>query len=497
VPKRDLVLTIDLGTTNCKCMLFSNDGSIVSKATASYPSYYPYPGWVEQKPDDWWAAIVTSVRQGLKRAEVKRGEVTVISVTGQMHGIVPVGSNGEALGPCLTLRDNRAVDEAEEIATAVGLSKIYRITGARLTPSAPIAKIRWLKKHEERLYGSTQVFLPCKDYIRHLLTGDIGTDPIDAAGTLMFDIRRRDWSEELLDSAGISVEELPVVQPSWKLAGHLRDEAARQLNLEVGIPVVIGAGDDIEFLGVGMVEPGTSLEHIGTTGAIMTCVKGITFDPSMSVEIYPHVDEGLWLLGGSVNAAGAALAWAARVLYAEEGKPIATLFGCKEDLLPDVDNPLIFLPYLSGERCPIWEPQARAGWLGLTLEHGRKEMLRAVVEGVVFSLKHVLEKIEEVAGPLGSILVMGDPEAELLWLTLRASIYDRPLQLVQSAEPTSLGAMILGGLCIGLFDNLEEAVGATVSMNGLIAPEKDVAESYVPLYDLYKKASVACSSMFN
>jgi len=124
-------------------------------------------------------------------------------------------------------------------------------------------------------------------------------------------------------------------------------------------------------------------------------------------------------------------------------------------------------------------------------------MLRAVVEGVVFSLKHVLEKIEEVAGPLGSILVMGDPEAELLWLTLRASIYDRPLQLVQSAEPTSLGAMILGGLCIGLFDNLEEAVGATVSMNGLIPPEKDVAESYVPLYDLYKKASVACSSMFN
>jgi len=497
VAMRDLVLTIDLGTTNCKCILFDNDGSMVGKAIASYPSYHPYPNWVEQKPDDWWAAIVTSVRDVLNRAEVKRGEISVISVTGQMHGVVPVGSNGEALGPCLTLRDNRAVDEADEITAAVGLSRIYRTTGARLAPSAPIAKIRWLQKHEQGLCDSAQVFLPCKDYIRHLLTGDIGTDPIDAAGTLMFDIKRGNWSEELLDSAGISAAKLPIVRPSWELAGHLGDEVARQLDLEAGIPVVVGAGDDIEFLGVGMVEPGMTLEHFGTTGSIMTCVEGIAYDPSMSVEIYPHVDEQLWLLGGSVNAAGAALAWAARILYGEEGRRVGELFDCKEDLLPDTDNPLVFLPYLSGERCPIWEPQARAGWLGLSLEHGRRDMSRAVVEGVVFSLKQILEKIEEVSGPSVSIMVMADLEPDLLWLTLRSSIYDKPLRLIQSADPTSLGAMILGGLCVGLFDNLKEAVGATVSMSGSILPDKDVAKGYAPLYDLYKKASVACCSMFS
>jgi len=495
--RRDLILTIDVGLSSCKTVLFKEDGSMVDRAVSVCRSYYPQPGWVEQKPAEWWAAVVSSVRDILNRAEVKEGEVVAISVTGQMHGVVPLGTHGEALGPCLTLHDQRALQETDQIVGDLGLSRIYSLTGARLTASAPLAKICWLGRQQSDIYEKTRFFLSCKDYIKYLLTGDISTDPIEAAGTLLFDIHKGIWSEMLLEACRIPSHKLPPVRPPWALAGSLKEDAARQLGLAEGIPMVVGAGDDVEFLGAGLIEPGMSLEHFGTTGSILTCVDQPVNDSSLVVELYPHLDPSLWLLGGSVNNAGGALAWASRNLYGNDEKHVWEIFKSQNQLKPRLDNPLVFLPYLTGERCPIWNPQAKGVWLGLTVEHDRDDMFRAVAEGVVFSLRQVMEKIEELAMPLTSIAVIDSSEDSASWLGLRASIYNRKLRLIANPEPTSLGAMVVAGLGIGLFSSLRAGVESVVSVRDSVLADTHLVEDYSRLYELYREAVARCSPLFD
>ncbi len=495
--RRELILTIDIGTSGCKSILFKKDGSIVDKAVGVYRSYYSQPGWVEQKPTEWWAAVVSTVREILDRAKVKEGEVVAISVTGQMHGVVPLGANGETLGPCLTLHDQRALQEMDQIVSHLGLSCIYSLTGARLTPSAPLAKICWLRRQRSDVYEKIGFFLSCKDYIKYLLTGDISTDPIEAAGTLLFDVHKGVWSETLLEACKIPSHKLPPVRPPWELAGYLKEDAARQLGLAEGIPVVVGAGDDVEFLGMGLIEPGMSLEHFGTTGSIVTCVDQSVNDPCLVVELYPHLDPSLWLLGGSVNNAGGALAWASRTLYGTDEKHVWEIFKSQNQLKPRLDSPLIFLPYLTGERCPIWNPEAKGGWLGVTVEHDRDDMFRAVAEGVVFSLRHVMERIEEMAMPLTSIAVPHRLEDNVSWLRLRATIYNRRLRVIANPEPTSLGAMVVAGLGIGLFNDLRAGVESVVSVQDWVLPDTEVIEDYSHLHKLYQETVARCSPLFD
>lgn len=494
--RRDLILTIDVGVSNCKGVLFKHDGSIVARAVGGYRSYYPQHGWAEQKPNEWWAAVASSIRSLLGQAEFKKGEVIAIGVTGQMHGVVSLGPGGKALTPYLTLHDRRALQESEQIVGDLGLSHIHSVTGARLTPSAPLAKICWLRNHQHDIYDKTDFFLSCKDYIKYLLTGDISTDPIEAAGTSLFDIHERLWSQPLLEACGIPAHKLPPVRPPWALAGALKEDVAGQLGLTGGIPVVVGAGDDVELLGVGLIQPGMSLEHFGTTGSILTCVDQAISDPSLVIELYPHVDPSLWVLGGSVNNAGGALAWASRILYENDEDHLSGILEAQKQLKPCPDNPLIFLPYLAGERCPIWNPSARGVWLGLSLEHDRDDMLRAVAEGVLFSLRHVMEKIEEMSTPIESLAVADSSWHHSAWLRLRASIYNRELRLVANPEPTSLGAMILAGLGVGVFDSLRGGIRSVVSVQDSLLPDTALVEDYRRLYDLYRETVARCSPLF-
>jgi len=492
----DCILTIDVGTTNCKCVIFAQDGAIVGQGTASYPEQYPQPGWVEQKPEDWWTATMASVHEALSAPEIDRQKILAIGLTGQMHGILAMDGSGQALTPCLTLRDGRATAEEKEIVRTLGLERVYRITGARLAPSLPVVKISWIRKNQPDLYKRTRAFLPTKDYVRYLLTGDIATEVIDAAGMLLYDVRDRTWSAEMVQAAGISIDKLPPIRSPWEVAGKLTERAAEQLGLVAGTPVVMGAGDDIECLGFGIVESGISLEHIGTTGSIMTCVDQAVEDPAMAVELYPHVDPSLWLVGGSVNAAGGALDWAQRVFSDEESNGFHALLDRHEGLSPSLDNPLIFLPYLAGERCPIWDPAAKGGWLGLTVAHERTDLLRAVLEGVVFSLRHVLEKIEQMAVPVTSLAVQ-KPDRDSPWLALRASIYGKSLRVVGNPEPTALGTMILAGMGIGLFTDMAQGVEATRGPEYLIDPDEEAAARYEWLYALYRKVSSTCHPLFS
>jgi len=489
------LFTLDIGTTNCKCTVFDPQGTIVGRGSVSYPEQYPNPGWVEQKPEDWWAAAGRSSHAALAAAGVEQGQIAAVGVTGQMHGVLAVDAQGEPLTPCLTLRDRRAGKEVEEITADLGLREIYRLTGARLAPSLPAAKIRWICKHQPAVYRQARAFLPPKDFIRLRMTGAIATEVIDAAGMLLFDVHARQWSDEMTRAAGISPKKLPSILAPWATAGKLTEEAARHLGLQAGTPVVIGAGDDIEFLGLGLVEAGASLEHMGTTGSIMACVNEPVSDPEMAVELYPHIEPSLWLVGGSVNAAGGAIDWARQTLLQDKDATLEAMLAACADLTPSLENPLVFIPYLAGERCPIWEPAAKGAWFGLTMSHSQSDLLRAVLEGVGFSLRHVLDTIEGLSVPIPGLAIQGS-EGDARWLSMRANIYGRPLHIVDCTDATALGTMILAGVGAGLYESPLAGVQATVKAASTVTPEAEVANGYEDLYALYKDLSVACRPLF-
>jgi xylulokinase len=472
----ELLLAIDVGMTNCKTVLFTCSGETVDRATIAYPTYHPQPGWVEQDPEAWWNAL----RQGLnlfsQRSPQGMASVVAISVTGHMHSLVCMGADGSALMPALVLGDQRSLEQAGRLSAQLGTERIYALTGTRMDASMPAAKLCWLREHAPNIRRQARAFVSCKDFIRHRMTGDLLTDPIDACGMSLYDVQQHRWSAELLAAVGISPSRLPKIADPCRLAGTLRDRPAEELGLRPGIPVVVGAGDDVEVLGNGIAGPGLSLEHLGTTGSILACADHPVFDPQMAVELYPHVIPGLWVLGGSVTAAGSALAWAQQLLRDVEtsGLPECT----------DPGHPLVFMPHLAGERCPAWEPRARGAWIGLSIQHTSRHLQRAVLEGVAFSLKNVLDRVESLIGPQEQIMV-ADGQVDAPWRQLRADIYQRPLACINTGEPTALGAMIVAAVGIGAYDSVAAAVRRVTGVTRRVEPDSNAASHYRQIYRLY------------
>jgi xylulokinase len=355
--------------------------------------------------------------------------------------------------------------------------------------SMPVAKLRWLSHHAPEVHSRARSFLACKDWIRHRLTGDLLTDPVDACGTSLYDIERATWAPELVKLSGVRADQLPAVCDPCHIAGHLLPNTARELGLRAAVPVVVGAGDDVEVLGNGLMSSGRSLEHLGTTGSILACSETAVRDPQMAVELYPHVVPGLWVLGGSVTAAGSALAWAERTLGAADASLNDWFSG------PRLDRPLVFLPHLLGQRCPEWNPRARGAWVGLSMAHTVGDLKRAVYEGVVFSLKRVLDRLEALIGRQRSISVCGGRQPGDESLIQRASMYGRPLELLPTPEPTALGAMIVAAVGIGLYESVPAAVDAVAGAGEAIHPDAVLAEKYARLYEIYRAAEATIPSI--
>ena len=457
--KRDLVLAIDVGITNAKATLFNAAGIVVASASRPYPTVRSDDGRVEQSPGDWWMAVQSTVRSLWQTDSQHRDHVAVISVTGQMHALVVLDRDGVPMGPSLVLGDRRAWREAQALSTALGEGHLYAVSGARLDASMPAAKVRWLFNDQPDLRKRVRTVTGCKDYLRHLLTGDLLTDPIDACATSLYDIDRATWSEEMLDRVGLQLDQLPVVQASESHAGTLRTDAAAQLGgLLAGLPVVVGAGDDVEVLGHGSLKPGDASEHIGTTGSILVVAQRGAVDPSMSLERYPHVIPGLRVVGGSITAAGSALAWAAQLLgYPSVGDALVAAEGA---LTSKTDHVPVFVPHLAGERVPNRRLQARGEWVGISLSTTRAELMLAVCEGVTFALNSVLQHIDGVADAPTTVRASGWLEQP--WLQFRSDTYGRRLEITDCPSPTALGATILASVCAGWYSDVATAMRALV-----------------------------------
>ena len=489
------IISHDIGTTGNKATLFDiSSGTIKDKAFVPYDTFYPYPGWAEQDPEGWWDAVVKSTQILLSRNQDAIRHIEAIGCSGQMMGCLPVDGRGVPLLRSIIHADIRSLKQVDLIGSELGRKRIYGITGNVLDPHYPLPKILWLKENEPEIYRKARFFLQSKDYITFRMTGILGyTDPSDASLTAMWDIKRREWSDEILSFLGMGRGMVPTVVPSSHVLGGLKGDVASIMGLPSGIPVVVGGGDGASAtIGAGLVSQGKAYNYIGGTSWIATLSPEPLLDPGMRVFHFADMQEGWVDVVGTVQCAGSSYDWFIREIGEKELKEAESI-GTSPYLLmdevarrsPPGARGLFFLPYLMGERTPIWDPFARGVFFGLTLAHKKEDLARAVLEGVAYALNSILDVLQELGGPIESVTVIGGGARGTLWREIMADVYGKRILVPDNiGEATSYGAAIAAGVGIGVFEGFEVAERYLKIVAEHI-PDEDRSRRYRGFYEFY------------
>src|SRR4051812_43783547 len=414
------LIGLDIGTTSVKGIAVAPDGEVLAVAHADYPLSIPRPGWAEQDPEDWWRATQEVL------AALGRDDAAAIGLSGQMHGLVALDASDAVIRPAILWNDGRTGAECEEIEARIGLERLVELTGNRALPGFTAPKLLWMRHHEPELYERIAHVLLPKDYVRLRLTGERAQDAADASGTLLFDVARRRWSDEVVEALELDRDWLPHVHESPELAGKTAD----------GVPVAAGAGDQAAgALGVGVVHPGPASVAMGTSGVVFTGLDAYAHDPVGRVHAFCHAVPGVWQAMGVMLSAAGSLRWLRDAMGAEAG--FGELVEEARGWEPGVEG-LTFLPYLAGERTPHADPDARGAFAGLSLRHDRGALVRAVLEGVAYGLRDSLDLVAELGdrGRVGieSGRVSGGGARSELWLQIVASVLELPLERVAVEE---------------------------------------------------------------
>ena len=459
---------LDVGTTGVKAIAVSPDGEVLARAGRCYGLSSPRPGWSEQDPEDWWRAT----REVLGALDVP--EITGIGLAGQMHGLVVLDAEDRLLRPAILWNDQRTAAECIEIEARVGLERLLALTGNRALTGFTAPKLLWLARQEPEVYGRiAQVLLP-KDYVRFRLTGERATDMADASGTLLLDVPHRRWSEEVLAALDLPAEWLPRLLESPEVSGETQD----------GVPVAAGAGDQAAgALGVGVDRPGPVSVVLGTSGVVFAALPRFRADDQGRVHAFCHAVPGGWHAMGVMLSAAGSLRWLRDV--AAPGGDYGALIAEAERWEPGVEG-LTFLPYLSGERTPHADPNARGAFIGLHQRHNRGALARAVLEGVAFGLRDSLELLAAIGVKAEVGRVSGGGSRSSLWLRIVASVLGLPLQKTAVEEGAAYGAALLGGVAAGSFADVHEAVAACVKTADTIQPEPEWVEAYASGYEHFR-----------
>lgn len=453
---RRYILAHDLGTSGDKATLFTTDCRLVASVTTPYNGHFFNGNWAEQEPEDWWRAVAESSRRIASGIDPK--EIAAIGFSGQMMGCVCVDSSGRALRPALLYCDQRSTAEEATLLSRIDGREFYRITGHRASASYSATKLMWIRDHEPETYAATAKMLHAKDYVNARLTGALRSEYSDASGTNLLDLKALRWSERLVAASGLDGEKLPELAKSTDVVGELTSAAAAELGLVPGIPVVAGAGDGVcAGVGAGSVRPGLTYNYLGSSSWIATTSTEPIYDEGMRTFVWAHAVPGAYHPCGTSQTAGASYSWAKNELCGIE-KAAASLGADPYELMnaqvlrsPPGARGLIFLPYLLGERTPRWNPEAKAALLGMTLGHGRDDILRAVMEGVTMNLSVILD-IFRTKLEIPSVTVIGGGAKGAVWRQVMADVYEaeilRPNYL---EEATSIGAAVIAGVGCGAF----------------------------------------------
>ena len=487
------LLGIDLGTSSVKVLLVDpQNGHVAGSGTAEYPIIHTHSGHAEQDPERWWQATIAAVGQARAAAD-QTPDVTAIGLSGQMHGTVLLDKNREPLGRAVIWPDQRSGAQVAEITRLIGAERLVELAGSPVASGFQAATVRWMQQNRPDLWGRVAVILAPKDYLRLRLTGELATDPSDGSGTLLLDARARDWSTELLDALDIGRNQLPPVRPSTAIAGRLSAPAADALCLNIGIPVVIGAADTAcGVLGAGIVSGQDLLLTISTGGQIVPPCDDVRVDlrgrmHTFCTALGADADGAGWYQMAAILSAGMALRWLRdQVLVLDKDDAYVRMSNWASGV-PAGANGLLFLPYLVGERTPHMDPNARGMFLGLTLEHDRSQLVRAVMEGVALACYDAYCVLEELGASPTRVIMAGGGSRSAVWRHIVADVFGVPVQQLGVAEQSAMGAALLAGAGTGLFD-LVEASRSWVSYGPEVTPDVQQQAVYRSLLPIFRRA---------
>ncbi len=490
----EYVVGIDIGTSGCKSILIDAEGKVRDSSLQEYPLLTPRPGWAEQHPTEWWKAVQTSLRQLLGKTSISGSVVKGVGLSGQMHGLVALDKVGHVLRPAILWNDQRTMSQCQRIHEVVGgIPRLLELTNNQMLPGYTGGKILWMREQEPGLYERTRVFLNPKDYIRYRLTGELATEVSDASGTGLFDVRQRRWSYQLLNLLDIPEERLPQCFESPEITGKITERASESTGLPAGLPVVGGGGDAvIQTTGMGLVKSGILGTIIGTAGIVAMALNEFHSNADGRLQIFCNNSPGTWHVMGVTLAAGGSYRWfrdtlceAEKEKAAQSGRDVYQVMDEIASTAPAGSRGLIFLPYLIGERCPYADPKACGGLIGLRLHHGRAEITRAILEGVVFSIRDVFQLISTMENSVTEIRTSGGGSLSPLWRQIQADVFQCPVTTVSgSREGAAYGAALAAGTGVGIWPSVEQAVGV-LRIETETTPVPRNRELYENLYQIY------------
>ncbi|GHU74228.1 xylulokinase [Clostridia bacterium] len=474
------LIGLDIGTSAVKAALFDESGAVLAQESEPYPVQMPRPGWVQQHPDGWWEAVCSALKRLSERPEAL--DVVGIGIAGQSWSAVFIDDGGRVLTDCPIWMDTRAAAECAEIDSIIGQERLFHLCGNPTQPSYTLPKILWLRRHQPDIFNQTSKVLQSNSFIGFRLTGELSQDVSQGYGLQCFDMRRDRWDADMLRELYLPPSLLPEPMPCDGVIGRVTPEAARATGLPVGIPVVAGGLDAAcGTLGAGVVRPGQTQEQGGQAGGMSLCIDKYAADPRLILS--RHVVPGLWLLQGGSVGGGGALRWLRETVCPELS--FEEMSEAAATIAPGSDG-LVFLPYLAGERSPIWNPNAQGVFYGLNYAKSRAHLIRACMEGVAFSLRHNLEVARAAGADFGELRAMGGAANSRVWTQIKSDAVGCDIAVPDADTATTLGAAILASVGVGLYPSEAAAADRIVSIKRVHHPDPNAAAAYDGAYVKYR-----------
>ena len=490
------MMGIDVGTSGTRAVIVRPDGHVVGAATGDHePMRMEKPGWAEQAPENWWQATIVAVRAALAEAGLKGSDITAIGMSGQMHGVVLLDKDRTVLRPSLIWCDQRSQAQCDWITSRVGAERLIQLVSNPALTGWSAPKLLWIRDNEPKVYERAAHCLLPKDFVRLRLTGEFASEVSDASGTLLFDVTHRRWSSEMLSALEIDSKLFPRVYESPEITGEITPEVAELTGLAAGTPVVGGGGDQAaSAIGNGIVEPGLTSATLGTSGVIFAYTEAPKLDPRGRIHTFCHAVPGKWHVMGVTQGAGLSLRWFRENFGASEawcarqiGLDTYDLIIKEAETVPPGSLGLLWLPYLMGERTPHLDAQARGMWFGLTAAHTRAHVIRAILEGVAFSLRDSLEIFKELGIPVEQIRASGGGSRSPAWRQIQADVFGKELVTLRTSEGSAFGAALLAGVGGKIYSSVQESARQAIQIQESMAPRPQVVPIYERLYQVYRR----------
>jgi xylulokinase len=490
-----MFLGIDVGTGGTRAILIDREGRVIGSSASDHaPISSSHIGWAEQDPDDWWRAAREAIAGVMAIASIAGSEIQAIGLTGQMHGCVMLDAEGRVLRPALIWCDQRTQPQCDWLTEKIGFERLIELTCNPALPNFTLTKLLWVRDHQPEIFARIAHVLCPKDYVRYRLTGELAMDMQEASGTLLLDVTQRRWSAEVAEAAAIPMEWLPRLFEGPEICARISPTGAGATGLAAGTPVAAGAGDQgAGAVGMGILSPGSVSATIGTSGVVFAATDSPAKDRLGRLHTFCHAAPGRWHVMGVTNGAGLSLRYFRDTFTTDLSYDALSELASKA---PAGSDGLLWAPYLFGERTPHLDPEARAAFVGITASHTRGHFIRAVLEGVAFSLRDTLTLFEELNIPIRGIRLGGGGARGPLWRQIQADVYNHPVELLEAEEGGAFGAALLAGTGIDAWPSVEAACHATIRVAQTIQPQQSGAmdeayRRYRKIYPALKEISHA------